>query len=208
MAEASNGDIYLGTSTKGLAIFKKASSTVELVNVRFPSKRLQFLSFLSEHLLLISSEDRGAYVFNTDTKKIVPIIPKQLAANNWIINDAEQFSASVYLLSTNHGLWLYDYQSNNVIPFLTQIEKDFGIIEISDVLLTSTSEFFVAKQRLVNSKKTKDDFKQVTDNSYAFFDFSSKNVFQLIQPNKSKKIIDDIVNAMKKYVLLSKKQKN
>lgn len=208
MAEASNGDIYLGTSTQGLAIFKKASSTVELVNVRFPSKRLQYLSFLSEHLLLISSEDRGAYVFNTDTKKIVPIIPKQLAANNWIINDAEQFSASVYLLSTNHGLWLYDYQSNNVILFLTQIEKDFGIIEISDVLLTSTSEFFVAKQRLVNSKKTKDDFKQVTDNSYAFFDFSSNNVFQLIQPNKSKKIIDDIVNAMKKYVLLSKKQKN
>lgn len=157
MAEASNGDIYLGTSTQGLAIFKKASSTVELVNVRFPSKRLQYLSFLSEHLLLISSEDRGAYVFNTDTKKIVPIIPKQLAANNWIINDAEQFSASVYLLSTNHGLWLYDYQSNNVILFLTQIEKDFGIIEISDVLLTSTSEFFVATQSkgLLTVKKQK-----------------------------------------------------
>lgn len=47
MAEASNGDIYLGTSTQGLAIFKKASSTIELVNVRFPSKRLQYLSFLS-----------------------------------------------------------------------------------------------------------------------------------------------------------------
>lgn len=146
MVEASNGDIYLGTSTQGLAIYKSASKTVELVNVRFPSKRLQYLSFLTDDLLLISSEDRGAYVFNTKTKKIVTIVPKKLIANNWIINDAEQFNASVYLLSTNHGLWLYDYQNNNALPFLTQIEKDFGIIEISDVLLRSKNEFFVATQ--------------------------------------------------------------
>ena len=48
--------------------------------------------------------------------------------------------------------------------------------------------------------KTENDFKLLFDSKYAFFDFSQFKVFQLIDPNESKKLIHEIVTEMKNFI--------
>jgi ligand-binding sensor domain-containing protein/class 3 adenylate cyclase/predicted metal-dependent HD superfamily phosphohydrolase len=146
IVESNTGDLYIGTLTQGLAVYHKKTQKVTLVSTKITSKRVQYVSFLTDDLLLVSTEDRGAFIYNIRTKLTQAIVSKTVQSNGWIINDAEHFNHSNYLLSTNKGLWLYNSESNSVVPFLTQIEKEFGITEISDVLLKSTTEFFIATQ--------------------------------------------------------------
>jgi ligand-binding sensor domain-containing protein len=146
IAESVTGDLYLATTTQGLAVWNKIKRKVDLINTKIPSKRFHYLRFLTDHLLLISTEDRGVFTYNIKTKAVQSCVPKKWVSGTWMVNDVESFSSSVYLLSTNKGLWLYDVSTNNSLPFLTEIEKDFGIIEIADVYLNSTAEFYVATQ--------------------------------------------------------------
>jgi len=144
--ESVAGDLWLATSTQGLAVWDHKTKLISLVNSKIPSKRLHFLKLINDEDLLISTEDQGVFRYGIKTGKWTKIVPAKGAVDNWFVNDVEHFSGSVYLLSTNKGLWLYDYNSNELLPFLSEIEKDLGIIEIADVIMRSTSELFVATQ--------------------------------------------------------------
>lgn len=146
MAESKRGDLWLGTSTQGIAKWEKGTRKVKLIASGLPSKRIHTVGFLDEYNLLVSTEDRGVFRYNINTGASWAIRPKKGAGNSWLVNDIEHFTGSVYLLSTSNGLWLYDHKSGNIVPFLTQIERDLGIIEIADVYLRSTSEFYIATQ--------------------------------------------------------------
>ncbi len=146
IAEATNGDLWLGTSTQGLVKWESKSRKLKLVNSGFPSKRILFVRFLNEYSLLISTEDKGVFNYNIKTNRWYKILPRKKKIDNWLVNDAEYFSGTVYILSTNKGIWLYDYTTNAASPFLTQIERDFGIIEIAAVYLRSTNEIYIATQ--------------------------------------------------------------
>lgn len=146
IAEAENGDLWLGTATQGLAKWESRTRKLTLVPTKLPSKRIHFVRFLNPQNLIISTEDRGVFNYNIQTGQWFSILPKHGAFANWLINDVEEFAGSVCLMSTNKGLWLYDYNSHNLLPFLPEIERDLGIIEIADVYLPSTSEFYVGTQ--------------------------------------------------------------
>ena len=146
MALAPNGDIYLGTSTEGLMLFKASEQKIVPLALKVPSKRIQYLSILSKNYLLVSTEDKGVVRINLQTGKSNQLFPKNLDAETWMVNDVEVFSDGVHLMASNKGLFLLDDISGNLLPFLTQIEKNFGIFEISDVLINSHNEMFVATQ--------------------------------------------------------------
>lgn len=144
--ESTSGDLWLATSTQGLAVWHKKTRKITVVNTRIPSKRLNFLRLINDEQLLISTEDQGVFSYMIKSGKLSRTVPAKGAVENWFVSDAEHFSGSVYLLSTNKGLWLYDYRTNELLPFLSEIEKDLGIIEIADVYVRSTSELFVGTQ--------------------------------------------------------------
>jgi len=146
MDETENGDLWLATSTQGLAKWNSKTRKIALVNAKIPSKRLHFVKLLNKDELLISTEDQGVFRYAIGSGKWTKVFPGKGAIANWFVNDVEHFSGSVFLLSTNKGLWLYDYVTDNLLPFLSEIEKDLGIIEIADVCMSSTDELFVATQ--------------------------------------------------------------
>lgn len=53
--------------------------------------------------------------------------------------------------------------------------------------------------RHVNSIKEK-DYKIILNQNYAFFNFKKNEVFQLIDPNETEKVVDEIVNALKNFI--------
>src|SRR3989338_8150306 len=49
IAEAGNGDLWLGTSTQGLVKWENKTRKLKLVNSKFPSKRILFVRFLDDN---------------------------------------------------------------------------------------------------------------------------------------------------------------
>lgn len=144
--EAHNGDLWLATATQGLAKWNRRQQKLELIATGLPSKRLHYVHFTDDSNLLISTEDRGVFSYNIHSGKWVSVKPRNRTTEGWLINDAEYYTGSVYLLSTSQGLWLYDFHNHNLLSFLPEIESEMGIIEIADVYLRSTAEFYVATQ--------------------------------------------------------------
>ena len=155
IVEAQNGDIYLATSTQGLMRFDKKSQQLLAVKTTLPSKRIHDISTLTSDLFLVSTEDKGAFKWNIKTNSWVPVTPKDLETKGWVINAAHPFKGSAFLLATNKGLWLYDYQSGSCLPFMKRLETTYEVSEIADVFINSSSEIFVAteKKGLLTLKK-------------------------------------------------------
>ena len=155
IVESHTGVIYVATSTQGLALLDKPNKKLVPVSGKIPSKRIHKISFLNDRLLLVSSEDKGVFTFNTVSKEVKTVPTSKSIKGTWVINDVELFANSTYLLSTNKGLWFYDYKYNACSPFLRQIERDYEINEITDVFFKSTSEFYVgtANKGLLTVKK-------------------------------------------------------
>lgn len=147
LVEVENGDLYLATSTQGLMRFDHKKQQLVAVQVALPSKRIHDISALTSTVLLVSTEDKGAFRWNTKTNSLTPIAPKNLVSDGWIVNDAHQFRGAAFLLATNKGLWLYDYISGSCLPFMKRLESEYEVSEISDVFINSGSEIFVATEK-------------------------------------------------------------
>jgi ligand-binding sensor domain-containing protein/class 3 adenylate cyclase/predicted metal-dependent HD superfamily phosphohydrolase len=146
ISEATNGDLWLATSTQGIAKWERKTGKIQLVQTGIPSKRIHLVRFVDKEQLMISTEDRGVFSYNIRTGQWKSVAPRKGVIASWLINDVEAFAGSVHLLSTNKGLWLYDSNNGNLVPFLTEIERELGIIEIADVYLRSADEFYIATQ--------------------------------------------------------------
>ncbi len=171
LAESDLGHIYLATNTNGVAYWDYKTKQIKLVDTKIPTKHIHQIEFLTEHILLISTEDKGVYTFDIFSKKLNKVRANEVNSITWLINDIELFSNGVYLLSTSQGLWLYDYNANTCMRFLKSLEKDYGISDISDVYLKSVSEFYIgtASKGLVTVKKV---------NGQYTFSFTRQDIFQ------------------------------
>ena len=106
IAESSTGKLFVASSTHGLATWNAKSKHIELVDTKIPTKHFHYLSFLTDRLLLISTDDKGAYTFDIVSKRLTKVRHNERAAATWLINDVELFTNGNYLLSTSTGLWL------------------------------------------------------------------------------------------------------
>lgn len=147
LEEDAAGNIWMATGTQGLQVWNRKSRKIEPVFTGIPSKKLHYIKFLSDAMLLIGTEEKGAFVYNTATRKLNPInLGKSATGTAVIVNDAEHVSGTSFILSTNSGLRLFDYQKNSAKPFLVDLEYELGIIEIADVLVRSSSEIYIGTQ--------------------------------------------------------------
>lgn len=142
ISEESNGNIWLGSSTHGLAKYDRNTKKISFLE-ESPSKRIHYIRFVTKNELLVSFEDVGAYIYHLKTGKWRSLRPQKMD-KTWLVSDVELFSENSYILSSNEGLWLFDVKTNNLFPFLKFIGDDYGIEEFSDVYVKSTSEFYIA----------------------------------------------------------------
>ncbi|AEA43547.1 adenylate/guanylate cyclase domain-containing protein [Fluviicola taffensis] len=170
VSEEANGNIWLGSSTYGLAKYDRKTKKVSFLTATIPSKRIHYIKFVTKKELIVSFEDAGVYIYNIESK-----IWKQLSISKghkaWLVSDVEPFSENSYVFSTNQGLWLFDSQTHKLFPFLKFIGKDYGIDEFSDVYVKSTSEFYIAtvNNGLISVNNTNEGYR---------ITFSKKDIFQ------------------------------
>jgi class 3 adenylate cyclase/ligand-binding sensor domain-containing protein/predicted metal-dependent HD superfamily phosphohydrolase len=146
IAEDTAGNLYLATTTRGLAFWNKKTKQTQLLQVNLPSKHLHYIKFLTAQTLLISTEDKGVFTYNIVSKQLVKCVGLQANNTGFIINDAEWYQGAVFLLGTTKGLWFFNIQNGKCAPFLKEQTAIYGEVAVSDIYLFSKNEFFVATE--------------------------------------------------------------
>lgn len=131
--------IWLGTATQGLAYV--ANDQIKIAPINIPSKRIHTLFALQEDILIVGTEDQGVFLVNTrkNTSSRLDTKEKEL-----LVNGVEKLDKEHYIFATNKGLWIYSISSQRLTSFLPEIEKEFGIVDFSDVYVRSQSEIYIA----------------------------------------------------------------
>lgn len=170
ISEEHNGNIWVGSSTHGLAKYEKKTKKIAFLTGAIPSKRIHYIKFVTNDDLIVSFEDVGVYVYNLRTKSWKSLAPPKLQ-KTWLVSDIEAFTGTSFVFSSNEGLWLFDTKNRALLPFLKFIGKDYGVEEFSDVYVKSVNEFYIAtvNNGLISVNNTKDGYR-VT--------FSKKDIFQ------------------------------
>ena len=170
ISEEHNGNIWVGSSTHGLAKYDQKTKKVSFLTGAIPSKRIHYIKFVSKDQLIVSFEDVGVYVYNLKTKAWKQLTPTN-NRKTWLVSDAEPFTENSLIFSSNEGLWLFDTQNHKLIPFLKFIGKDYGIEEFSDVYVKSINEFYIAtvNNGLISVSNSRDGYRVTV---------SKKDIFQ------------------------------
>ena len=79
ITEDKRGNLWLGTSSNGLCLFSKKAKTFKFFNSKIPSNKIINIQFLNAKDLLVSTEDFGLYLINTENHNVkeIPIIGKE-----------------------------------------------------------------------------------------------------------------------------------
>jgi class 3 adenylate cyclase/ligand-binding sensor domain-containing protein/predicted metal-dependent HD superfamily phosphohydrolase len=191
IAEDTAGNLYLATTTRGLAFWNKSTKKTRLLDIRLPSKHVHYIKFLNAKTLLISTEDKGVFTYNIVNKQLKKCSELQVDGKQLIINDVERYSSSVFLLGSTNGLCFYNLENGKCTPFLKEQLDLFGAVAVSDIHLFSKAEFFVATENngLLTIKKQK--------GGYRIFQ-SKKDIFQknALQYDEISKLYGDKTGAI------------
>jgi class 3 adenylate cyclase/ligand-binding sensor domain-containing protein/predicted metal-dependent HD superfamily phosphohydrolase len=185
ITEMSDGTIWFGSTKYGLTSYNPASKKIGYNYGNKQSNRIHYLKDVSESKLLVSFEDKGLFTYNVNQKTWKKIQPNT-GSKAWVISDAERYTKNTYILSSNHGLWLYNAENDVLEPFLPNLITDYQISEFSDVYVRSLHEIFIATN---NSGLI---YANLYQGAYRF-QFNKKDVFQknCILSNETSKLFAD-----------------
>ena len=143
ITEDNKGNLWFGTSSNGLCVFNKKNHKFNFFISKIPSNKILFLKFLNEKTLFVSTEDKGLYLLNISTKKVsdVKVLGKEKVYVR--INTIEQKNTNLWLLGSNQGLYQFDSNSKKTSPYLSKIEKEYGLIDVLDIYVQNENQFFI-----------------------------------------------------------------
>jgi ligand-binding sensor domain-containing protein/class 3 adenylate cyclase/predicted metal-dependent HD superfamily phosphohydrolase len=157
--EDNEGTLWMASNTKGLLYFNKKKKKIA-IEPNFISKKLTYLKFVNKDELLLSSEDKGTFIYNVHTKKSKIILPKK-ANSAFVINDAKLFWENNYIIASNVGMWIYNIKTYQLKPFLSHLEKEWNTKEFSSVHTTDNGDIYIGTvtKGLITLKKENDKYR-------------------------------------------------
>ncbi len=133
ISEDSKGEIWVGSSSNGLFQLDKTSKKLKSIDLKLPTYKIQFLSFLPGNILVISTEDKGMFNYHFSTKKLLPITLKGKKGKFIRVNTLVKQTEQNYLLGTNQGLFTFNIKTNSTNAYIPELEQNYGILEISGI---------------------------------------------------------------------------
>jgi ligand-binding sensor domain-containing protein/class 3 adenylate cyclase/predicted metal-dependent HD superfamily phosphohydrolase len=146
ITEDKKGNLWLGTSSNGICVFSIKNKKFNFFTTSIPSNKIIQLQFLELENLLVSTEDKGVFLINTNSKKIqeIKVVGKSKAfvRVNVIINQNENHC----LFGTNQGVYQFNKSTNLVIPYFKEVDELSGDVEVSDILIDNDNQYFIASK--------------------------------------------------------------
>jgi ligand-binding sensor domain-containing protein/class 3 adenylate cyclase/predicted metal-dependent HD superfamily phosphohydrolase len=146
ITEDLKGNIYLGTTSTGLFFLNRKTGKINPLKTNLPSQKINHILFHSEGKYFVSTEDKGLYVLDVATGLCERILISGKKNPLVVVNKITPFNKNQYILGTNQGLYLLSSDLKKSSPFLMDLDKNYGLIEIADLLIESENKMYVASK--------------------------------------------------------------
>ncbi len=146
LVEDEQGNIWFGSAASGMYYHKKNSPNIQKLKTNLPSNKIQFVAIKDLNHLFVSTEDKGLFSLNIQTKVASPIKISGKKGSFVRINTMRKMENGSWMLGSNQGLYMLKNHSNFATPFLPLLDKSFGLVNVSDIEIESESRFFIASQ--------------------------------------------------------------
>lgn len=143
ITEDNIGNIWVGTASGELYKWDKKTEKIVPVLSKLKINRINFIHFISAKELLVCTEDKGAYLLNTQTKKIQSILFKE---PNVRVYTAKKWSESEWVLGSNVGLFAWNSVDGKTNKLFPEINQQIGEIDIRDIVIENQHFLFLATQ--------------------------------------------------------------
>lgn len=146
ITEDPGGNLWLGTSSNGICTFDKKTKKFSFIITHLPSNKIACIKFIHRQKVLVSTEDKGLFLYNTKSKKTqsVQVVGKQKTYVK--INAIARKTTNTWLFGSNQGLYEYDSKTNKVKPVVEKLEKTFGLVDVTDIYVQSERSYFLATE--------------------------------------------------------------
>jgi ligand-binding sensor domain-containing protein/class 3 adenylate cyclase/predicted metal-dependent HD superfamily phosphohydrolase len=146
LVEDNQGNIWFGSAASGLYFLKKNGKQIQGLKTNLPSNKIKFVALKNNHELFVSTEDKGLFSLNIKSKKATPIKIAGKKGSFVRVNTMRELANGWWMIGSNQGLYLIDYRSNIAVEYLPSFDKNYGLLDVSDIEIESDNRFFVASQ--------------------------------------------------------------
>ncbi len=141
--EDESGNIWIGSASSGMYFLDKTKQKITAFKSNLPSLKIQFITFIDAKNLVVSTEDKGLYILNVQTRQVKPVLIKGKKGSFVRVNTMKVHDAHNWLIGTNQGLYTIDSKYFVAKPFLEELDKMYGLVDVSDLLIESEFKLFV-----------------------------------------------------------------
>lgn len=139
-----SGLIWIGTTGHGLLSFERSTKKFNEYATLIPSKKILSVYYSTSGELFVNTEDKGLFRLNRARTAAQNITLKSSTSEQVVILRVTQIEDGKILLGTNQGVFEYSIDGNTSSPKFPQLEKLYGYINVSDVYLSASNEWFIA----------------------------------------------------------------
>ena len=144
MVEDASGTIWFGSASSGMYVLNPSTGKIKPFRTALPSNKIQFIALLDDRQLFVSTEDKGLFVLDLKHRTVKSINIWGKKGSFVRVNTIQPMNSGRWVIGTNQGLYMLNQEEKQAKPFLPELDADYGMLEISDILVESEETFFLA----------------------------------------------------------------
>ncbi len=146
LAEDKNGNIWIASASDGIFMFDVKTKKIQPKKTQIPTKKLVFIQFANDNYLFVGTEDRGLFKISTRTGTTYTMTTPAKKQGGLMVNVMKPLAGNQWILGTSQGLYLLNEKESKAQPFLPELDRNYGNVDVSDILIESEKTFFLATQ--------------------------------------------------------------
>jgi ligand-binding sensor domain-containing protein/class 3 adenylate cyclase/predicted metal-dependent HD superfamily phosphohydrolase len=144
--ENEEGNLWISSPTSGVYYFNTQTKKLTKQKLNLPTEKILVAKLLSKHELLISTEDKGMFIYHIPKNHSYSISIKTKKDKYIRAYNFKPFSTNEWIICSNQGLYLFNKQTKNVRSYLRKLDDAYGWLEIHDALIIGKNKFIITSK--------------------------------------------------------------
>ena len=147
IVEDKSGNIWIGSYNAGILFFDAKTEKIHTIKqAKLPTEKIVFVTLISPQELLISTEDKGVFIYYIPQQKSYPLIAKAKTDRQFKAYSIKAFDNSDWIICSNQGLYFLNKHSKKIRPCFRKLDDTFGWLEIHDILILNEHKFIITSK--------------------------------------------------------------
>ena len=147
IVEDKKGNIWIGSYNAGILLFNAKTKKINKVKeAKLPTEKILYITLISTEELLISTEDKGIFIYHIPKQKSYPIYAKAKTDKQFKAYSIKTYDQNEWIICSNQGLYFLNKRSKKIRPCYRKLDDTYGWLEIHDILILNEHKFIITSK--------------------------------------------------------------